>query len=95
MSEQLNIFDALASLNPTRLMVEMEPEPGWIWARCVKCAEARYVKRKKPLGACVLTSGCKGAMAPYLETNCATCGKPVTARRRDADTRFCSKKCEA
>lgn len=91
---QTNIFDALAVLDPT-VMFTMEPEPGWIWARCPVCIEVRYIRRSDASKVrCGMTPGCPGRMAVYLDVLCVTCGKPVTRRRRDADTRFCSRKCE-
>lgn len=92
--DQLNIFDALASLDP-ELAFTMEPEPGWIWARCPVCCEVCYIRRPDAGKArCRTTPSCPGRLAIYLDVLCVTCGKPVTRRRRDADIRFCSKKCE-
>ena len=92
--DQLNIFDALGALDPT-LIVTMEPEPAWVWARCPTCSEVRYVKRSGAAKVrCGMTPACGALMEIYLELVCAVCGKPVTARRRAADTRYCSKKCE-
>lgn len=93
-TDQLSIFDALASLNP-QLVVEMEPEPGWVWARCRTCSAFRYIRRTGVLRYCSMTPGCKGLMVVHLALDCVACGKPVTARRRGADARFCSKKCES
>lgn len=92
--DQLSIFDALAALQPT-VVATLEPEPGWVWARCPTCSEVRYQKRTGATKTkCVLTPTCPGRMDIYLDVLCAVCGKPVTARRRNADIRFCSKKCE-
>jgi hypothetical protein len=88
--EQLSIFDGL---DPT-VVATMEPEPGWIWARCPVCAEVRYLRRKDAGTRCILTAGCAGRVEAYLMTDCQVCGKPVTARRAGHDTRYCSKKCE-
>lgn len=93
MADQLNIFDALVTLDPT-LVSTMEAEPAWMWTRCPVCKGHRYQKRVKTPGKCILTPGCPGVVEAYLAVNCEVCGKPVTARRRDADIRFCSKKCE-
>lgn len=90
---QLNLFDALASLNP-QLVVEMEAEPGWIWARCRVCDEVRYLRRADAGAKCVMTPACQGRMEKYLECVCGVCGKPVTRRRLGKDIEYCSKKCE-
>lgn len=92
MPDQLNIFDALATLDPT-LAFTMEPEPAWVWARCPLCRETRYVRRGE-LSKKKCIFGCKAQLEVYLSVDCVVCGKPVTARRRDADVRFCSRKCE-
>lgn len=86
-------MEALHALDPTVLLV-MAPEPGWVWARCTTCAEVRLQRRSPKLGHCLLTPGCKGVMAAYIEALCVICARPVTARRRHADIRFCSKRCE-
>jgi hypothetical protein len=84
----------LAPLKPT-LVVVMEPEPGFAWARCPDCLEAWYIKRARGAGKrCRLTPRCTGVPAIWLECLCAVCGRLVTTRRREADTRFCSMKCE-
>lgn len=94
MADQLNIFDALAALDPT-VVATMEPEPAWVWARCSFCSEVRYIRRSGAAKVrCGMTGDCPGLMEIYLECVCAVCGKPVTARRRAADTHYCSKKCE-
>lgn len=93
MTDQLSIFDALASLDP-QLVVEMEAEPGWVWARCPACHEVRYLRRRDRESRCILTPGCPGRVEPELILECEACGKPVTARRIGHDLRFCSKKCE-
>lgn len=85
--------DLLAELTPTVVAV-LEAEPAWVWARCANCAEVRYQRRVANLGRCILTPGCRGGMAVYLEVVCSICARPVTARRRALDIRFCSKKCE-
>lgn len=90
---QLNIFDALASLD-AKVVMTMEAEPGWMWTRCRKCQEYRYQKRTLKLGTCAMTPKCEGVVEAYLQCLCQVCGKPVTRRREGADTRFCSKKCE-
>lgn len=90
---QSNIFEALGALDPT-LMYTMEAEPGWVWARCPTCGEDRYVRRRDRDVKCSLTPACPGRLATVLDCLCVVCGKPVTRRRRDADVRFCSKKCE-
>ena len=93
MDEQLSIFDTLAALNP-QLVVDMAPEPGWVWAVCGTCAEYRYLRRADLGGRCMLSSGCQGRLEAYLMLACVNCARPVTARRSGKDTRFCSKKCE-
>lgn len=85
--------EALAVFDPTVVAV-VEAVPGWVWARCLECQELRLQRRAKNLGRCLVTSGCRGQMAVYLEALCEICGRPVTARRRGLDIRFCSKKCE-
>lgn len=93
MSEQLNIFDALASLDPTVIAV-MEAEPGWVWAACPACGAFRYIRQRDIGARCILKPGCDGQLKAVIELLCETCGKPVTRRRNGHDTRFCSKKCE-
>lgn len=88
-----DLEDLLAELKPTVVAV-LEAEPAWVWARCGACGEDRYQRRATNLGRCVMTPGCKGEMSVYLEALCEICARPVTARRRRLDTRFCSKKCE-
>lgn len=84
----------LAPLDPTVIVV-MDPEPAWVWARCPTCSEVRYQPRAGVAKSrCVMTPKCRGLMVAYLQVDCTLCGKPVTARRRTADTRYCSKKCE-
>lgn len=85
--------DLVGVLRPVVVAV-LEPEPGWVWARCATCAEVRYQHRVTDPGRCIMTPGCKGKMSVYLEVLCSVCGRLVTARRRGLDTRFCSKKCE-
>lgn len=92
--DQLTIFDALVDLDPT-VVHTMAPEPAWVWARCPACLEVRYIRRSGLTSArCSMTAHCRARMEVYLEMVCAACGKPVTARRREADTRYCSKRCE-
>ena len=86
-------YPVLAALAP-ELVAVLEPVPGWVWARCGVCAEVRLQRRSPKLGRCLLTPGCTGEMTSYLEANCSVCSRPVTARRRGLDTRFCSKRCE-
>lgn len=86
-------LELLAPLDPT-VVVVMEPEPGWVWARCDRCLEVRLQRRAARYGRCLMAPGCKGEMTAYLEALCVVCGRPVTARRRHADVRFCSKRCE-
>lgn len=83
----------LAVFKPVVVAV-LEPEPGWIWARCATCAETRYQRRAPQLGRCILTPGCRGEMTAYLQLLCAVCSRPVSLRRRDTNVEFCSKKCE-
>ena len=82
-----------APLQPTVVAI-LEAEPGWAWMRCEVCAEVRYYRRSKPTMKCSMTPKCPGVMKVYLGLDCFFCGKSVTARRRDLDIRFCSKKCE-
>lgn len=93
MTDQLNIFDALAALNP-QLVVEMKAEPGWVWARCPVCDEIRYLRRRDVGSRCILTSGCPGRLESQLACLCSVCGKPVTRARVGKDIGFCSRKCE-
>lgn len=91
--DQLNIFDTLAALNP-RVVVEMEAEPGWVWACCPTCREVRYLRRKDIGSRCILTPACPGRLEGHLECLCVVCGKPVTRRRVGKNVDFCSVKCE-
>lgn len=93
MPEQTSIFDQLAALNP-QLVVDMRPEPGWVWAACPACGEIRYLRRRDLGTRCILTIGCEGRLELHLGLDCAQCHKPVTARRSGKDTKFCSKRCE-
>jgi hypothetical protein len=83
----------LAELKPVVVAV-LEAEPGWVWAQCPICVETRYQRRAAKYGRCRMTPRCPGELAVYIEPLCVACGRPVTARRRRADIRFCSKKCE-
>jgi hypothetical protein len=83
----------IAALDPT-VVVVLESEPGWAWKRCPVCGEFRYHRRTNATTKCSVTPRCPGVMENYVVLNCLVCEKPVTARRRDLDVRFCSKKCE-
>lgn len=87
------MIPVLAPLDPTVVAI-LEAEPGWVWARCIACAEMRYQRRSSKLGKCILTPGCRSEMSIYLELLCLICGRPVSARRRNLNLEFCSKKCE-
>lgn len=84
---------ALVPLDPTVAAV-LEVEPGWAWMRCDSCSELHYAHRSGAAPKCKSTPKCKGVMRIYLFLDCQCCGKAVTARRRLADDRFCSKKCQ-
>jgi len=86
-------LELLGPLDPTVVLV-MGPEPGWVWARCDRCHELRLQRRAAKYGRCRMTPRCPGGLAAYIEALCVVCQRPVTARRRRGDIRFCSKKCE-
>jgi hypothetical protein len=67
------VTDVLAALDPTVAYV-MEPEPGWVWARCPICHQCRYQRRPGAKARCRMTPKCEGVMTVYLVLTCIRCG---------------------